>query len=62
MPSFCRHNHLVQNCPICSREQHVELRPVVTGGTRAEATPAPPRSPSPARSGGAGGRTRPGVT
>ena len=32
MPSFCRHNRLIQNCPICAREQHVELRPVVSGG------------------------------
>ncbi|MGI8507460.1 MAG: hypothetical protein ACR2MK_11795 [Solirubrobacteraceae bacterium] len=32
MPSFCRHNRLLQNCPICAREQHVELRPVVSPG------------------------------
>jgi hypothetical protein len=32
MPSFCRHNRLIQNCPICAREQDVELRPVVTPG------------------------------
>ncbi len=62
MPSFCRHNHLVQNCPICSREQHVEPRPIVTGGTRAEAPPATPRRATPARSGSTGGRARPGVT
>ncbi len=30
MPTFCRHNHLIQNCPICSREQNVELRPIVS--------------------------------
>jgi hypothetical protein len=30
MPTFCRHNRLIQNCPICSREQAVDLRPVVT--------------------------------
>ncbi len=30
MPSFCRHNRLIQNCPICSREQHVDLRPVIS--------------------------------
>lgn len=30
MPSFCRHNRLIQNCPICAREQHVELRPIVS--------------------------------
>jgi hypothetical protein len=30
VPTFCRHNHLVQNCPICAREQSIELRPVVS--------------------------------
>ena len=30
MPTFCRHNRLIQNCPICSREQSVELRPVIS--------------------------------
>jgi hypothetical protein len=30
MPTFCRHSHLVQNCPICSREQAIELRPIVS--------------------------------
>lgn len=33
MPSFCRHNRLVQNCPICSREQSIELRPIVSSST-----------------------------
>jgi hypothetical protein len=32
MPTFCRHNRLVQNCPICAKEQHVEMRPVVSPG------------------------------
>ena len=32
MPTFCRHNRLVQNCPICSKEQDVEMRPVVSPG------------------------------
>ncbi len=27
MPSFCRHNRLIQNCPICSRQEDVELNP-----------------------------------
>lgn len=30
MPSFCRHNRFIQNCPICSREQAAELREVVS--------------------------------
>jgi hypothetical protein len=32
MPTFCRHNRLVQNCPICAKEQHVDMRPVVSPG------------------------------
>jgi hypothetical protein len=32
MPTFCRHNRLVQNCPICAREQDVEMRPMVSPG------------------------------
>lgn len=32
MPSFCRHNRLIQNCTICSREQNVAVRPIVSGG------------------------------
>jgi hypothetical protein len=30
VPTFCRHSRLVQNCPICSREQAVEMRPVIS--------------------------------
>jgi hypothetical protein len=46
MPTFCRHNRLLHNCPICAREQNVQLRPVVTpGGQR----------PSQSRSSGGGG-------
>ena len=30
MPSFCRHNRLLQHCPICAREQDVELEPVIS--------------------------------
>ncbi|HYZ81057.1 MAG TPA: hypothetical protein VE571_07300 [Solirubrobacteraceae bacterium] len=33
MPTFCRHNRLVQNCPICSREQAIELRPIVSSSS-----------------------------
>jgi hypothetical protein len=55
MPTFCRHNHLVQNCPICAREQDVELRPVVSpGGARTgQSRPAAQRSRSSAVSGSA---------
>jgi hypothetical protein len=40
MPTFCRHNRLLQNCPICSREQQVEMRPVVSSGVPASASQA----------------------
>ena len=30
MPTFCRHNRLLQNCTICAREQNFEARPVVS--------------------------------
>jgi hypothetical protein len=55
MPTFCRHNHLVQNCPICAREQDIELRPVVSpGGARTgQSRPAAPRSRSSAVGGSA---------
>ena len=33
MPTFCRHNRLVQNCPICSREQDIEPRPLVSSSS-----------------------------
>jgi hypothetical protein len=63
MPTFCRHNRLIQNCPICSREQAIELRPVVTSSAPRTTQPRPsgpsqsrprPRS-EPARSSGSGG-------
>jgi hypothetical protein len=41
VPSFCRHNRLIQNCPICSREQAVELRPVVSSATPKVSAPRP---------------------
>jgi len=49
VPSFCRHNRFVQNCPICAREQAAELRPIVTPAGKA------PSTRSPGRSGSAGG-------
>lgn len=67
MPTFCRHNRLVQNCPICSREQSLQMRPVVspggqtvrperTGRERAGAsTPARSRPAGPRRAGGRSG-------
>jgi hypothetical protein len=40
MPSFCRHNRLIQNCSICSKEQNVAMRPLVTGGAGTHERPA----------------------
>jgi hypothetical protein len=41
VPTFCRHNHLVQNCPICSREQAIDLRPIVTSSAPRTGQPRP---------------------
>jgi hypothetical protein len=49
MPTFCRHNRLVQNCPICSREQAVELRPIVSSRTPRVSAPRPARAAGAAR-------------
>lgn len=63
MPKFCRHNRLVQNCPICSREEAVELRPLVSSSAprsaepRERATPPPVRRDRPRRTGFAAGVT-----
>jgi hypothetical protein len=48
MPTFCRHNRLIQNCPICSREQAIELRPVVSSSAprSSQHRPSTPRSRS----------------
>jgi hypothetical protein len=71
MPTFCRHNRLITNCPICAREQDVELRPVVTPGGHPAPAPRPARPAStgssarPARAGSrsrSGSRTSPGLT
>ena len=63
MPTFCRHNRMVQNCPICSREQEIELRPVVsssaprTSQPRAATTSSTRSRGSSAQSGPRGGVT-----
>lgn len=58
MPTFCRHNRLIQNCPICSREQSVELRPIVSSSAPRTSQPRE-RSPRAARPQAA--RTRTGA-
>jgi hypothetical protein len=49
VPTFCRHNRLLPNCPICSREQRVELRPAVSPGTPRSAAPTRERRPAGSR-------------
>jgi hypothetical protein len=44
MPTFCRHNRLIANCPICSREQNIELRPIVSSAAPATAAPRSART------------------
>jgi len=45
VPTFCRHNRLIQNCPICSKEQAIELRPIVSSSAprTGQPRPSPPR-------------------
>jgi len=68
VPTFCRHNRLIQNCPICAREQDVELRPVVSPGGRPEPRPASSsagttrRRPSSSPARAASGRSSGGMT
>lgn len=59
MPQFCRHNRLIQNCTICSREQEVEQRPVVSSSAPRSTQPRTPATPT-ARS-RSGSRPRAGV-
>ncbi len=56
MRQFCRHNRLVQNCPICSREQEIEARPLISSSAprtaeprRDASSPRRPREPRTAR-------------
>jgi hypothetical protein len=51
LPTFCRHNRLIQNCTICSREQSVEARPVVSSSAPRSSLPRP-SSPSSTRTHG----------
>lgn len=48
MPTFCRHNRLIQNCPICSREQSIEARPVLSSSAPRVSQPRE-RAPSSGR-------------
>jgi hypothetical protein len=61
VPTFCRHNRLIQNCPICSREQAIELRPIVSSSAPRTAQPRP-SAPSPSRQGAGGTAAGPRAT
>jgi hypothetical protein len=69
VPTFCRHNRLIQNCQICSREQSIEVRPLISSSAPKSSERAPrPASGSTSRSAsgrggsGPGSRSRSGVT
>lgn len=49
MPKFCRHNRLLQNCPICSREQAIEPRPLISSSAPRATEPRPASGRTPAR-------------
>jgi hypothetical protein len=51
VPTFCRHNRFLANCPICSRDQVETVAPRRAGGARGAGATAQKRS-SGARSGG----------
>ncbi len=55
MPTFCRHNRLLQNCTICAREQNFEARPVVSS---AAPKASEPRERTPPVAGERAARTR----
>ncbi len=63
MPKFCRHNRLIQNCPICSREQDLELRPILSSSAPRATDPRPrPAQPAGARERQTRSVSRAGVT
>lgn len=39
MPAFCRHNRLLANCPICTREQGAVMNPVVSSSAPRSTVP-----------------------
>lgn len=60
MPSFCRHNRLLQNCPICAREQSVAMRPIVSSSAPASSPAAEPRPRGQGATNRSAARARPG--
>jgi hypothetical protein len=60
VPSFCRHSRLLQNCPICAREQSVELRPVISSSAPKVGSPRPAGGAGHGASGNGGDGSRAG--
>jgi hypothetical protein len=58
VPTFCRHNRLIQNCPICSREQAIEQRPLLSSSAPRSTEPRRPAAPSRRRAERASGPLR----
>lgn len=58
MPTFCRHNRFLANCPICSRGQVEVVSSRRTSTARQERRPAAPRATPTTRSGRGGGAVR----
>jgi hypothetical protein len=48
VPAFCRHNRLIANCPICTREQGTKMNPVVSSSTPRVSAPRERVASSPA--------------
>lgn len=47
MPTFCRHNRLLHNCPICTREQQIEARPLISSSAPRSTQPREPGAGAP---------------
>src|SRR5579859_6129738 len=61
MPTFCRHNRLLHNCPICTREQQIEARPVISSSAPRSSLPRPPGAPGSPRKRSGAARTSTGT-
>ncbi|MGN6168096.1 MAG: hypothetical protein ACTHQQ_07965 [Solirubrobacteraceae bacterium] len=59
MPTFCRHNRLLHHCPICAREQEIELAPPISSSAPRTELGQGSRRGRPTRAGGTGEHPRP---
>ena len=55
MPTFCRHNRILENCPICSKKQRAVTAPTRIPKPRRENKPRPGRGPRLTAAGSGGG-------